>query len=113
MISEPSLESILQRSPYKNIRKEAYDFIEDQVQSISSPFQRNILEGSLNQFIRDIEQNGTLLYIGSFIPTLLTSSIRPIIPLPCSQLLIKWHSVYIFKFDHCLVFVIRWGDAGG
>ncbi|KAK1548085.1 hypothetical protein Q3G72_027992 [Acer saccharum] len=62
MISEPSLESILQRSPYKNIRKEAYDFIEDQVQSISSmryPFQRNILEGSLNQFIRDIEQNGT------------------------------------------------------
>lgn len=62
MISEPSLESILQRSPYKNIRKEAYDFIEDQVQSVSSmryPFQRNILEGSLNQFIRDIEQNGT------------------------------------------------------
>ena len=62
MISEPSLESILQRSPYTNIRKEAYDFIEDQVQSVSSmryPFQRNILEGSLNQFIRDIEQNGT------------------------------------------------------
>lgn len=62
MISEPSLESILQRSPYSNIRKEAYDFIEDQVQSVSSmryPFQRNILEGSLNQFIRDIEQNGT------------------------------------------------------
>ena len=22
------------------------------------------------------------------------------IPLPCSQLLIKWHSVYIFNFDH-------------
>ncbi|KAK4838399.1 hypothetical protein QYF36_013443 [Acer negundo] len=43
MISEPSLESILQRSLYKNIRKEAYDFIEDQVQSISSmryPFQQ-------------------------------------------------------------------------
>jgi len=46
--------------------------------SVRCPFQRNILEGSLNQFIRDIEQNGTLLYIGSFIPTLLTSSIRPI-----------------------------------
>ena len=22
------------------------------------------------------------------------------IPLPCSRLLIKWHSVYIFNFDH-------------
>lgn len=61
MISEPSLKSILQQSPYNDIREEAYDFIEDQVKSVNSmryPFQRKILEGSLNLFIIDIEQNG-------------------------------------------------------
>lgn len=62
LISEPRLESISDQSPYQNIRKEAYDFIEHKVESVSSmrhPFQRNIMEGSLNQFLVDIEQNGT------------------------------------------------------
>lgn len=58
----PRFESISDQSPYQNIREEAYDFIEHKVSSVSSmrhPFQRNIMEGSLNQFLVDIEQNGT------------------------------------------------------
>jgi len=69
MISEPSFQSIFEQSPYNDIRKEAYDFIEDQVKSVNSmryPFQRNILEGSLNLFIRDIEQNGAQSFRGFY-----------------------------------------------
>ena len=62
MIGEPRIEEILNVSPYGDIRQEAFDFIEDKVKPVSSlqhSFQRNILEGSLNHFIRDIEEKGT------------------------------------------------------
>ena len=64
MISELNLQSILQQSPYNDIREEAYDFIEEEVKSVNSMryhFQRILLEGSLKGFLRDIEENG--LYI--------------------------------------------------
>ena len=64
MISEPRLESILNLSPYKDIRKEAYNFFEahgavEPVSSMRHTFQRKIWEGTLCHFIRDFEQNGT------------------------------------------------------
>lgn len=36
MIAEPRLESILDQSPYTNIRAEAYDFLEDKVKWVGS-----------------------------------------------------------------------------
>lgn len=60
--TEQQLRSILEVSHYKDIRECAYDFIEEKVGSVNSArhsFQRNLLEGFLNSFLRDIQRNGT------------------------------------------------------
>lgn len=61
MVAEPRIDVILNLSPFQDIRSEAYDFIEQKVEPVSSmrhEFERNILEASLKHFIQDIEQNG-------------------------------------------------------
>lgn len=64
LLSEPDarLTEIISQSPFheKNIRSEAYDFIEERVRDLNtrSQAQRVFLENYLRNFIRDIEQNG-------------------------------------------------------
>jgi len=51
----------INESPYSNIRKEAYHFLEDKLQPVGDPrhaFQRNLLEGSLRFFLQDLDQRG-------------------------------------------------------
>lgn len=66
LLSEPDarLTEILSQSPFheKNIRSEAYDFIEERVRDLNtrSQAQRVFLENYLRNFIRDSEQNGHL-----------------------------------------------------
>lgn len=57
MLSEPNLFRILEMSPYTDIRKEAYHFIQQKVEPVSElryAFQRNLMEGSLNFFINEL-----------------------------------------------------------
>ena len=59
MLEEPNLGRILEFSPYNNIREGAFDFIQDKVEPVSDlqhAFQRNILDGTLNSFIQDIDR---------------------------------------------------------
>lgn len=61
MLEEPNLGRILEFSPYNNIREGAFDFIQDKVEPVSDlrhAFQRNILDGTLNYFIQDIDRRG-------------------------------------------------------
>lgn len=61
LLEEQNLSQILERSPYSNIRKEAYHFLEDKLRPVGDPrhaFQRNILDGSLNFFIYDLNLRG-------------------------------------------------------
>lgn len=61
MLGEQNLSRIMELSPYTNIRREAYDFLEGKVEPVSSlqhSFQRDIMDGSLNSFIQDINLNG-------------------------------------------------------
>lgn len=62
----PQLQSILDVSIYTDIREGAYDFLEDQIKSVSSmryAFQRYLLEGTLNYFLRDVEERGTHSFV--------------------------------------------------
>nr|DAD25641.1 TPA_asm: hypothetical protein HUJ06_027105 [Nelumbo nucifera] len=63
-LSEPELIHILDRSPFQenSIRPEIYEFIENKINPVNSArhaFQRNLLEGTLLHYIRDLQQNGT------------------------------------------------------
>lgn len=61
MFGEQKIYRIMELSPYTNIRAEAYDFLEGKVEPVSSlqhSFQRDIMDGSLNFFIQDINQSG-------------------------------------------------------
>ncbi|GKE91111.1 cytochrome c-type biogenesis protein CcmF, mitochondrion, partial [Tanacetum coccineum] len=61
MLGEQNLSRIMELSPYTNIRREAYDFLEGKVEPVGSlqhSFQRDIMDGSLNFFIHDIKQSG-------------------------------------------------------
>lgn len=61
MISEQNLPRIMSLSPYTDIRKEAYEFLEDKVRPVNSlehSFQRHIMDGSLHFFIQDINRGG-------------------------------------------------------
>lgn len=61
MLGEQNLSRIMELSPYTNIRREAYDFLEGKVEPVGSlqhSFQRDIMDGSLNFFIQDIKQSG-------------------------------------------------------
>lgn len=62
MVNERNLEPIVNLSPYDDIRKEAYRFIEYKVEPVSGlnhPFQRHIMEGSLNYFINQLPSDET------------------------------------------------------
>ncbi|KAL3534674.1 hypothetical protein ACH5RR_003135 [Cinchona calisaya] len=61
MLGEENLDRIMELSPYKNIRQEAYNFLQDKVEPVSAlrfAFQRNILDGNLTSFIQELNQNG-------------------------------------------------------
>lgn len=61
MLGEQKIYRIMELSPYTNIRREAYDFLEGKVEPVGSlqhSFQRNIMEGTLNFFIQDLNLNG-------------------------------------------------------
>lgn len=61
MLEEENIEEIFLQSPYSNIRKEAYHFLEDKLQPVGDPrhaFQRNLLEGSLRFFLQDLAERG-------------------------------------------------------
>lgn len=61
MLGEQNLSRIMELSPYTNIRREAYDFLEGKVEPVGSlqhSFQRDIMDGSLHFFIQDINQSG-------------------------------------------------------
>ncbi|KAK4339060.1 hypothetical protein RND71_040522 [Anisodus tanguticus] len=61
MLSEENLSQILDKSPYSNIRKEAYHFLEDKLKPVGDPrhaFQRHLLEGSLRFYIADLTAQG-------------------------------------------------------
>ncbi|GKA00762.1 hypothetical protein Tco_0673427 [Tanacetum coccineum] len=61
MLGKQNLSRIMELSPYTNIRREAYDFLEGKVEPVGSlqhSFQRDITDGSLNFFIQDIKQSG-------------------------------------------------------
>lgn len=61
LMLEPKIAEIMNVALYGDIRQEAFEFIEEKTKPVSSirqSFERNILEGGLNHFIRDIEQRG-------------------------------------------------------
>ncbi|CAH1412593.1 unnamed protein product [Lactuca virosa] len=61
MFGEQKIYRIMELSPYTNVRAEAYDFLEGKVEPVSSlqhSFQRDIMDGSLNFSIQDINQSG-------------------------------------------------------
>lgn len=60
MLSETKIQLILELSPYTDIRKEAYSFIQEQVSPVSSlrhAFQRDLMDGSLNAYIQPKREN--------------------------------------------------------
>ena len=57
---EQNIDRIIEMSPYTNVRAEAYHFIQNKVEPVSNlhyAFQRNIMEGSLNSFLQQINQH--------------------------------------------------------
>ena len=61
MLGEPNLGRILDLSPYTDIRKEAYDFLQGKAElavDLRHAFQRYILEGNLHFFFNQINQDG-------------------------------------------------------
>ena len=62
MITEKNIDRIIQLSPYTDVRKEAYNYIQYKVEPVSSlshAFQRHIMEGSLNSFINQLPEDET------------------------------------------------------
>lgn len=61
MLGEQNLSRIMELSPYKNIRMEAYNFIEASVEPVNSlehTFQKDLMEASFNLFLKELTQNG-------------------------------------------------------
>ena len=61
LISEQNIGRIMELSPYENIRQEAYAFIQNKVEPLNSlehAFQRNLMDGSLNSFIKELNLHG-------------------------------------------------------
>lgn len=62
MINEKNIDRIMKLSPYTDVRKEAYNYIQSKVEPVSSlshAFQRHIMEGSLNSFINQLPEDET------------------------------------------------------
>jgi hypothetical protein len=61
LLAEPDLKTILQEAPDENIRSQAYEFIEEQVESFNdmrTSFDKTVLQSTLNDFINDLNRNG-------------------------------------------------------
>lgn len=61
MLGERKIDRIMDLSPYSDVRKEAYHFIQSKLEPVSSlehSFQRNIMEGSLGSFIQELNEGG-------------------------------------------------------
>jgi hypothetical protein len=61
MLSESNIARIMDLSPYDNIQKEAFSFIQYKIEPVGDPrhaFQRHILDGCLNSFINGVNQQG-------------------------------------------------------
>jgi len=60
LISEDNLERIMELSPYNNIRKEAYEFVEGEVDTLDlrSEEQRRAMDERLSSFLRTINAHG-------------------------------------------------------
>ena len=86
ILNEPNIDYIIKISPYPNIREEIYYFLEEKVEPLNSmrhPFQKHLMEGTLNLFIRDLEQNGrgSFLY-GEFLSHFKDEKLRLLLGLP-------------------------------
>lgn len=60
MLGEQNIDRIMELSPYTNVRKEAYYFIHYKVEPLNSlqhSFQRHLMDGSLNSFIKELNQH--------------------------------------------------------
>lgn len=86
MIHEPNIHRIRELSPYTNIRKEAFHFIQTQVEPVSNlefPFQRNLMEGCLNSFIEDLHaHNRESSFYGDFYRHFTDEELRRSLGLP-------------------------------
>jgi len=61
MLSEQRIERIMELSPYSDVRKEAYHFLQDKLEPVSSlehSFQRDLMEGCLGSFVRQLNEGG-------------------------------------------------------
>ena len=61
MISEENIQRILELSPYENIRKEAFEFIEGEVESLNdlrSPSEHEQMNERLSSFLTNIRRHG-------------------------------------------------------
>lgn len=61
MLSEPNLSRIMDLSPFDNIEKEAFTFIQYKIEPVGNPrypFQRDILDGYLNSLINEVNLQG-------------------------------------------------------
>ena len=57
LLGERNIDRILELSPYSDIRREAYSFIEDRLSHLGDlryPYQRHLMEGSLHYFITQL-----------------------------------------------------------
>lgn len=60
MLGEQKISRIMELSPYNNIRMEAYNFIESSVEPVNALEHnyQDLMEGTLNFFIKELTQNG-------------------------------------------------------
>lgn len=61
LLHDPRLEQVVNLMPNKEIRAEAYDFLEEKVAPVNSmrhAFQRHLMEGSFNFFLQELDQKG-------------------------------------------------------
>ena len=61
MLSQPNISTILELSPYSDIRKEAYEFLKNKVEPFNDPSfadQRALMSSNLQSFIEQLNEHG-------------------------------------------------------
>jgi hypothetical protein len=61
LLADPQIDRIFEKTAFQNIREEAYDFLQSKVEHLDfkvNQFQKDILEGSLRHYLRELERNG-------------------------------------------------------
>lgn len=86
IISEPDIADLINRSPYRDLREAILYFLEEKVEPLNSmrhPFQKHLMEGTLNLYIANLEQNGrgSFLY-GEFLSHFKDKELRLLLGLP-------------------------------